>query len=102
MGIGMAVDGKWNATMNSPQGAQSMTLDLTVDGSELKGIMGSQMGAMEVESGTIDGDTLVWECKLTSPMALTLSFKATVDGDSMAGEASFGSFGSGSFTATRA
>lgn len=98
----MAVDGTWNATMNSPQGAQAMTLDLRADGSVLTGTMGSPMGAMEVESGTIDGDALAWECNLTSPMALTLAFKATLDGDSMAGEASFGSFGSGSFTATRA
>ncbi|MGD9798831.1 MAG: hypothetical protein AB7H43_05270 [Acidimicrobiia bacterium] len=98
----MAVDGTWNATMNTPQGAQAMTIELQSEGSTLTGTMGSAMGSMAVEAGTIDGDAVAWECKLTQPMAITLSFKGTVDGDSMSGDASFGSFGSGSFSATRA
>ena len=58
-------------------------------------------GEIQID-GTVDGDTLTWKADITSPMAMTLEFTATVDGDSMSGNVKLGAFGDATFTGTRA
>lgn len=98
----MAADGTWNVTLNSPMGAQQATLTLATDGGTLTGKMGGPQGEIELTDGTVDGDNLAWKAELTQPMALTMEFTATVDGDAIEGKAKLGSFGEASFAGTRA
>ena len=52
--------------------------------------------------GTVDGDNLTWKADITTPMAMTLEFSATVNGDEISGDVKLGAFGNASFSGTRA
>jgi hypothetical protein len=99
----LAVDGKWNITMNTPMGARNTTLELKADGSALSGNWVGQAGPQDFSGGTVDGDNVAWSVNMQGPMgAMTLSFKGKVEGDNINGDVQFGSFGSGTFSGTRA
>ena len=98
----MSADGTWNTTMNTPMGAQQGTLELKTDGSVLTGTLSGAQGTIELTDGAADGDSLSWKADITTPMAMTLEFSATVDGDSISGNVKLGAFGNASFSGTRA
>ncbi len=51
------VDGKWEASIESPMGAMTMTFDLKADGEKLTGSIGNEMmGESEIQDGKITGD----------------------------------------------
>lgn len=51
------VDGKWEASIESPMGAMTMTFDLRSDGESLTGSVGNEMmGESEIQDGKISGD----------------------------------------------
>ena len=97
----MAVDGKWEIVINSPLGAQKATLDLATDGTTLTGTQQAAQGSGPLENGKVDGNTVAWSAKISSPMPLTLDFTGTVDGDKLSGSVKAGSFGSFPFTGNR-
>ena len=98
----MAVDGKWEITINSPLGAQKAALEFKTDGASLTGSQTAAQGSGPLENGKVDGNTLTWSAKISSPMPLTLDFTGTVDGDKLSGSVKAGSFGSFPFTGGRA
>ena len=98
----MSADGTWNTTMNTPMGAQQGTLELKTDGGALTGTLSGAQGTIELKDGVADGDSLSWKADITTPMAMTLEFTATVDGDSISGNVKLGAFGTASFSGTRA
>ena len=98
----MSADGTWNTTINTPMGAQNGTLTLTSDGGTLTGKMAGAQGEMEIQDGTIDGDNLTWKADISQPMAMTLEFSATVEGDELKGSVKLGAFGNSDFSGTRA
>jgi hypothetical protein len=98
----MAVDGKWEIVINSPLGAQKATLDIATNGGALTGTQTAQQGSGPLENGKVDGNTVSWSAKITTPMPLTLDFTGTVDGDKLSGSVKAGSFGSFPFTGGRA
>lgn len=97
----MSADGTWNLTMNTPMGAQQGTLTLKADGASLEGIMAGPQGTQPIENGKADGSALSWGIT-AAQMGMTIAFTATVDGDSIAGEADIGAFGKATFSGTRA
>ncbi|MEJ2090158.1 MAG: hypothetical protein P8Y69_17195 [Gammaproteobacteria bacterium] len=97
-----SADGTWNTTMNTPMGAQNGTLTLATDGNTLTGKLSSPQGEIDLEDGTVDGDALSWKANITSPMAMTLEFSATVSGDEISGDVKLGAFGNATFSGTRA
>ncbi|HEX5479584.1 MAG TPA: hypothetical protein VFY79_07675 [Dehalococcoidia bacterium] len=97
----MAVDGTWNLTLNTPMGAQTPTLTLAANGDALTGKLDGPQGAADIEDGKVEGNDVSWA--ITVPqMAMTITFKGTVSGDSMKGNASLGAFGDAPFEGTRA
>lgn len=97
----MSADGNWKVTMNTPMGAQQLDVAIKTSGSTFTGTAKSgQLGEQQIE-GTVDGDTLKWETKITSPMPMTLGFSAKVEGDKMNGNVSLGSFGNAPLTGER-
>jgi len=98
----MSADGTWNITTNTPMGAQKGTLELATDGGALSGKMSGQQGEIELKDGVVDGDSVSWKADITSPMAMTLEFSGTVDGDSISGNVKLGAFGNASFSGSRA
>ena len=82
--------------------AGDVVLGLASSGGALTGKLSGAQGEIELQDGKIDGNNVSWKANITSPMALTLEFSATVDGDKMSGNVKLGAFGNASFTGTRA
>ena len=98
----MSADGTWTTTINTPMGAQTGTLVLATNGSELSGSMQSPQGEMAIADGKANGDELSWTTSITSPMPMDLEFSAVVAGDEITGSVKLGAFGSADFKGTRA
>ena len=99
----MSIDGTWNIVMKTPIGEQQSTLVLTTDGGALQGTMSSAtMGSTALKDGKADGSTATWKADITQPMAMTLDFSATVEGDAISGNAKLGMFGNAPFSGARA
>lgn len=98
----MAVDGKWNVTMNTPMGARPGTLELSAAGSVLSGSYGGPQGSVPFSDGKVDGNEVEWSVTVPSPMGqMNLAFKGAVDGDSISGTVQLGTFGQATFSGTR-
>lgn len=98
----MAVNGKWNLTIKTPMGEQKGVLTLEQSGAALTGAMSGAMGSVPIENGAVEGDTVKWSAKVTSPMPITLEFTGKVEGASLNGTVKLGAFGSSTFTGTAA
>lgn len=97
----MSVDGTYDVTMKTPMGAQAGRLELKTDGTTLTGQMSGAQGTVELFDGTVDGNNATWKVKITSPMPMTIESSATIDGDSITGQAKLGAFGTAPFEGTR-
>jgi hypothetical protein len=97
----MAVDGKWEITINSPMGAQKAVLDLKSDGTTLHGTQAAQGSVQPLANGKVEGGKLSWSANITSPMPMTLEFAGEVDGDTLKGSVKAGAFGSFPFQGGR-
>ncbi|MEL6709811.1 MAG: hypothetical protein AAFP79_16165 [Pseudomonadota bacterium] len=99
----MSVAGTFNTTVKSPMGDQSGTLTIEDNGDgTFKGNMAGGMGSMDIETGTVDGNTIKWSMNMTVPMPMTLDCEATVDGDAITGNVNAGAFGAMPLSGTRA
>ncbi|MFT4799003.1 MAG: hypothetical protein ACJAXW_003075 [Candidatus Azotimanducaceae bacterium] len=95
------IDGDWKVTLNSPMGAQDATLTLATDGASLSGKMVGAQGTQEFDGGSVDGNSLTWNVKMTQPMPMDLDFSADVDGDAISGKVKLGAFGDATFAGSR-
>ncbi|MXO92413.1 hypothetical protein GRI62_02185 [Erythrobacter arachoides] len=84
-------------------GQQSGTMTVVPDGSGgFSGGLSGSLGSMDIQNGTIDGDTLRWQMKMTSPMPMKLDCEATVGaGGEASGTVDAGLFGKMPFRATK-
>jgi hypothetical protein len=97
----MSADGTWNISVTTPMGAQQSTLVLSTNGASLEGTATGPQGTVPIEEGKVDGDNLSWSIT-AQQMAMKISFTATINGDSISGQADLGSFGQATFEGTRA
>lgn len=97
----MAIDGKWEITINSPMGAQKASLDLKGEGTELSGTQTAQGNTQPLANGKVDGHKLSWSANITSPLPMTLEFAGNVEGDKISGSVKAGAFGSFPFNGAR-
>jgi hypothetical protein len=98
----MSVDGNWNIVVSTPMGDRQATLSVKTEGSALKGTQGAEGNTTEIFDGTVNGNAASWKVSITDPMPLTLEFTGAVDGDKISGSVQLGSFGTSSFSGTRA
>ena len=98
----MSVDGTYNIVINSPMGAQKVTLTLKAEGSTLTGTQSARGNSMAIANGKVDGNNVSWQAKITSPMPMTLETSGTVDGNKISGTVKAGAFGSFPFSGERA
>ena len=100
----MSVAGTYNCTVKTPMGDQKgdFTVVPSADGNSFSGSLTSgMMGTLEIENGTISGNTLSWKMEMTVPMPMKLDCTATVDGDDLTGKIDTGSFGTMDISGTR-
>ncbi len=95
------VDGSYDVTIKSPMGDQSGVLTVQSDGDSFTGQMAGGLGTMEINDGTVDGDSLSWTMDMTVPMPMKLEASASVDGDAISGEVKAGAFGSMALSGVR-
>jgi hypothetical protein len=89
--------------MKTPIGEQHSTLVLSSSGNAVQGTMSSgAMGSTALRDGTTDGRSASWKADISQPMSMTLEFTASVDGDTISGNAKLGMFGNAPFSGTRA
>ncbi|MCU1691560.1 MAG: hypothetical protein JWM64_651 [Frankiales bacterium] len=98
----MSVDGTWKIDLKTPMGKEAGTLDLRTDGSSLTGTMSNSQGSLEISDGSSDGDTATFQAKVTTPMRMTMTWVAKVDGDAISGTVKLGMMGKASFKGSRA
>jgi hypothetical protein len=51
----VAIDGKWNMSLDGPQGPMSIVMTLKLDGTKVTGMLNSQMGDTPLEGQYADG-----------------------------------------------
>lgn len=95
------LDGNYDCITKSPMGDQKSVFTVAVDGDSFTGKNAGQMGALDVENGKVDGNTLTWTMNMKVPMPMALTCTATVDGDTLTGTINAGAFGSMPMTGTR-
>lgn len=88
---------EWEVTINSPQGAQTSTLAYTLEGENLKGKLGNYPAQGTVKGADV---TIKFTVKFQdNDLPITLTGK--VSGDTAKGEADFGGFAQGDWSAKR-
>ena len=101
----MSVAGTYDCVVKTPMGDQNGTLTVVPndDGTAFTGSMsGGMLGTMNIDSGTLEGDTLKWQMNMTTPMPMDLDCSATVDdAGGLSGEVKAGAFGTMKLTGQR-
>jgi hypothetical protein len=88
------IDGDWKVTVNSPMGAQEITLSLATAGDAVTGTLSGAMGSTEVKNGKVDGDNVSFDATITEPFSINIAVTAVVDGDTVSGQVKTQGFGS--------
>ena len=99
-----AVDGKWAAEITTQRGPQNMTLTLKADGGKLTGtVEGGRGGAIPIEEGTIQGNTIMFKQKQQGRGGeVVMMYTGTVKGDEIAFKREAEGQGAVEFTAKKA
>ena len=99
----MSLAGTYEFAVSTPMGAQSGTMTVVPDasGTAFTGTIEGSLGHIEVDDGTILGDTLNWSMRIASPMPMGLDCEAVVSGDAVEGTVRAGIFGTMSLTGRR-
>ncbi|MDM7954794.1 hypothetical protein [Blastomonas sp.] len=97
----MSVAGQYDCVTKSPMGDQKSVLTVNVDGDSWTGSNAGQMGALDINDGKVDGNTLTWTMDMKVPMPMKLEGTATVEGDTITGQVKAGAFGTMAMSGTR-
>ena len=98
--VSVIVDGKWKMVLATPMGPQQFTGLFATHGNVLTGRLESDQGSQEFD-GTVSGNTLKWDLKVTKPMSLTLKYDVKIEGDRLGGRVKMGFFGTAKLTGER-
>jgi hypothetical protein len=88
----MTFDGSWDLSVKTPMGAQTSVLKVQSEDKLLSGELSGNGETVSIHDGTVDGDAVAWKATVTKPFGMTISFTATLDGDTLSGEAQAGVF----------
>jgi hypothetical protein len=92
--------GSWNLTVETPNGKRSVNLVIKQEGDKLTGLMKSERGDRPLESVTLKGNEITLVQKIQAQgQELVVTYKGTVEKDSMKGDADFGGFAQGTWSA---
>lgn len=93
--------GDWDVSLETPLGAQSVTLSLKQDGEKLTGELANPLGALPVTGSYTSGMMAVNATLVFQGMSLQLGLNGKVDGDTLSGTAKAGDLGEFPFTGKR-
>jgi hypothetical protein len=89
------VAGDWEMTTQSPRGERTQDIHIDQEGQKIVVTMPGRGGEEMKAEGTVQGNKVEWSVtRSTQRGEFTISYKGTVEGDTMSGEAQMGDFGS--------
>ncbi|HLG15640.1 MAG TPA: hypothetical protein VJH03_14235 [Blastocatellia bacterium] len=95
-----SVVGSWDITIESPQGKRDAVLVIKQEGDKLTGAMRSPRGDRPLEKVTVNGSEIVFVMKAQiQGQDMEFTYKGTIAKDSMKGDADFGGFATGTWSA---
>jgi hypothetical protein len=95
-----SVAGSWDVTIESPQGKRDAVLVIKQDGGKLTGTMKSPRGERPLDSVKLEGNDITFVMTANvQGQDMVFTYKGKVEKDSMKGDADFGGFASGSWSA---
>ncbi len=96
------VSGTWSVTVDSPQGAVPVTLQLRQEGTTLSGTVTSPFGQTPIARGTLAGDQMELTVNATiQGNQVVVTFSGRVEGDRISGLVTVEGQGSFTFSGTR-
>jgi hypothetical protein len=95
-----SVAGSWDITIDSPQGKRTLVLVIKQEGDKLAGTMKSPRGERPLDSVTVKGGeiTFVMTAQVQG-QDMVMTYKGKVDKGTMSGDADFGGFATGTWSA---
>ncbi len=97
-----SVVGTWDVTIESPQGKRNAMLVIKQDGGKLTGAMKSTAGERPLDSVTLKGNEITFMVtRNVQGQDMVFTYKGKVEKDSMKGDADFGGFATGAWSAVR-
>jgi hypothetical protein len=84
--LGAEVDGKWNASVDTPQGPFTMVFELKADGEKLTGAMSNEfMPATAISDGVIKGADVSFKLAIQTPdgSSITILYRGKLQGDEL-------------------
>ena len=94
------IDGMWKFVLSTPMGPQAFTGKLVTDGNVVSGTFYTNMDEASF-TGTVNGNNLKWDLKVTKPMSITLKYDVQIQGDKLVGKVKMGIFGSAKLSGER-
>src|SRR5262245_8520558 len=96
------LNGDWDLTLNSPQGTFNPKATFKQEGEKLSGSFKSPRGELPLQ-GTVKGKEIKFSYTVKfQDQDLVITLSGMIDGDSIKGDADFGGFAQGDWTAKRA
>jgi len=96
------VTGDWEISMETPRGPMTQEMHFEQDGEKLTVTMTTRRGDEITGEGTIKGNEIEWTITRSTPRGeFTMTYKGTVEGDTMSGEVQMGDRGSSEWTAKK-
>lgn len=94
------VTGTWDITVQSPQGTNKSVLTIKKEGDKLGGMIKGARGERPLESVTLAGNDITFVMKANvQGQDMVFTYKGKVEKDSMKGDADFGGFAQGTWSA---
>jgi hypothetical protein len=95
------VTGKWESTVESPQGTMVSAVTYKQDGEKLTGTHVGQMGEVPL-NGTVKGNEIAYTITVDAQgQQFTLTYKGKIDGVTITGTVDFGGMGTAAWTVKR-
>ena len=95
-----SVVGSWDMTIESPQGTRTPVLVIKQDGDKLTGMIKSPRGERPLDSVTLKGSDITLVMTINAQgQDLVVTYKGKVEKNKMSGEADFGGFATGAWSA---
>lgn len=92
--------GSWDITIETPNGARTSQLVIKQDGDKLTGAMKSPRGERPLDSVSVKGSDITMTMTVNAQgQDLVVTYKGKIEMDKMSGDADFGGFASGAWSA---
>ncbi len=100
--LSIDVSGTWEITTQSPRGERSSEMTIEQNGDNIKVTMTGMRGNEMQGEGTVKDSKIEWTVSISTQRGdFTISYRGTVEGNTMSGQAEMGDFGTMDWTAKK-